>query len=156
MIPNEEKVRRVNALTNELDRIYHRSAQRLGIPDSVLRVLYILHERGGAARLQDICLDSGISKQTINSALRNLERDGILYLEPDGGRAKRVCLTETGRRFTDDTAARLYAAESAALCGWTEEELALYQRLMEKFIRTLGEQVDALTPADLTSLRRTP
>lgn len=156
MNPNEEKVRRVNALTNELERIYRRSAQRLGIPDSVLRVLYVLHEHGGAARLQDICLDSGIRKQTINSALRNLERDGILYLEPDGGRAKRVCLTETGRRFTDATAARLYAAESAALCGWTEEELALYQRLMEKFIRTLGEQVEALTPADPAFFGRNP
>lgn len=83
-------IRRINRLTNELESLYHQASLKLGIADSVSIVMYALHEAGNECLLSDIYKESGISKQTINSAIRSLEADGILYLEQHIGRAKKV------------------------------------------------------------------
>ena len=48
---------------------------------------------GEGCLLQDICFYTGISKQTVNSALRKLEVEEILYLEPYNAKSKKVFLT---------------------------------------------------------------
>lgn len=53
----------------------------------------------------------GLSKQAVNDILRELETKGYISLEPDpaDGRAKRIVVTDRGRRLTE-TAARLSRA----------------------------------------------
>lgn len=142
-----EKLRRINCLANEMDMLYHQAARKLGVSDSVLCVLYMIHEQGDGCLLRSICSDSGISKQTINSALRNLERDGILYLEQDKGKSKRIRLTEKGKDFTAHTAALLYEAERSAFDDWTEEELSQYLYLMKKYNNAFRVQVEKMDTA---------
>ena len=75
---------------------------------------------------------SGVSKQTLNSAVRALEKDGILYLEPYKGVAKLAVLTERGAKPTPSRpVARLSRAELRAFDGWTEEEVCTHIRLLE-------------------------
>lgn len=135
-------IRRINHLATELDALYHLSSLRLGISDSVSVVLYALQDAGGACLLSEICKQSGISKQTVNSALRGLETDGLAYLEPVNGRAKKVILTEKGRAYAQKTAARLLQAEADALDTWTEEEIQTYVRLMEKYAGSLRREIE--------------
>ena len=66
------EIRRINFLISEMDSLYHLADLRLGISDSVSRVLYALYDAGGQCPLADIYKNSGISKQTINSAVRGL------------------------------------------------------------------------------------
>lgn len=147
MIDSYEKLKRINCLANEMDALYHQAAQKLGVSDSILCILYMIHEKGDGCLLCDICSDSGLSKQTINSALRNLERDGILYLEPDKGKNKRIRLTEKGKAFTDRTAVRLHQAECSAFEEWTEEELEQYLHLMKKYNTSFRIQVEKMNTA---------
>lgn len=42
-----EKVNKINAMSNYLDAIYHQASRKLGIPDSVLIVLYEIYVSGG-------------------------------------------------------------------------------------------------------------
>lgn len=105
-------------------------------------ILYVIYEKGNDCLLCDVCIESRLSKQTINSALRKLEGDGILYLKQDKGKNKRIHLTEKGREYTTYTAARLYEAERNALSDWTEEELSTYMRLMKKYNDCLRTQFD--------------
>lgn len=139
-----EKIQRVNCLSNDLESIYHQAARKLGVSDSVLCVLYMIHEKGDHCLLYDICSGSGISKQTINSALRKLENDEILYLEQDKGKAKRVCLTEKGKAYVAQTAARLFEAECNAFNDWTDDEVDLYLRLIEKYNVSFREQIEKM------------
>lgn len=139
-----DKLQRVNCLANELDRLYHTAARKLGVSDSVLCILYLIYEKGDGCLLYDICSESGLHKQTINSALRNLEKDGILYLEQDRGKSKRIRLTEKGKLYTERTAARLYEAESNAFSHWTEEELGQYLRCTKKHIDTFREEIQKI------------
>ncbi len=77
-----EKLHRINYLIAETDALYHQASLKLGISDSAMRVLYTVHDCGGSCQLSDIYKRSGISKQTVNSALRKLEADGVIYLSP--------------------------------------------------------------------------
>lgn len=139
-----DKVSRINLLTAELEAIYHRVAWKLGVSDSSMRVLYVIHEKGGDCLLGDICRESGISKQTINSALRKLESEEILYLEQHKGNSKRVCLTEKGKSYVSKTAALLFAAECSAFEDWTDEEVEMYLKLMEKYNLSLRRQIEKI------------
>ena len=92
----------------------------------------------------DIYKKSGISKQTVNSAIRNLEADNILYLEQYKGRAKKVILTDKGKDFINQTIVRLQEAEANAFGTWTEEEINTYIQLMEKYADCFRSQIEKL------------
>lgn len=139
-----DPVRQLNRLSCALDRTYHQAARKIGLSDSVLCILYMLHERGDGCPLHDIYSESGISKQTINSALRKLEAEQVLYLEPTGGRGKCLHLTETGKHYVETTAARLYEAERELFRSWPKEDFDRYLSLMEKHNRDLREKIPQL------------
>lgn len=141
---DKEKVRRINCLTNELDAVYHKAALLLNVSDSVLCVMYMLYDLGDGCRLQDICVGSGISKQTINSAIRKLEGEGILYLVHDSGKKKRVFLTDKGQDYLSVTAKKLYKAESDAFADWSDEDFEAYLRLTKKYTESLTQQIKKL------------
>lgn len=137
-------VRRLGYLSNEMEAVYHQSSLRLGITDSVSIVLYTIYDKGADCLLSDVYKGSGISRQTVNSAIRSLEADGILYLEPYQGRSKRIVLTEQGEALLQRTAARLFAAEVRAFDGWTEDEIRTHIDLLERYVNALRRQVEQL------------
>lgn len=137
-------IHRINYLNAELDALYHHASLRIGLADSEVRVLYTIYDNGESCLLSDIYKQSGISKQTVNSAIRSLERKHIIYLEQHSGRAKKVILTDAGKEYVKETVARLFDAETAALSSWTEEEINAHIGYMEKYIHSFREQVEKL------------
>lgn len=138
------EIHRINYLTSEMDALYHQASVKLGISDSVCIVLYHLYDVGGACLLREILASSGISKQTANSALRNLEAKGLLCLEAYNGRSKRVMLTQAGMEYAEKTVGRLFQAEMGAFDGWTEDEIAAYLQLQEKYAACLRMQINKM------------
>lgn len=143
-----DRLHRINGIFAEMDALYHQAALRLGLSDSALRVLYALYDDGGSCALTAVCRQSGLSKQTVNSALRKLEREGTIYLERAGGREKRACLTAAGEALAQRTVARLYAAESAAFSDWPEEEICAHIRYLESYLDAFRTQVARLQPGE--------
>ena len=139
-----QELRRINYLCSEMQGLYHQADLKLGISDSVSVVLYAAYEGGGQCPLSDVYKNSGVSKQTIHSAVRAMERDGLLRLEPMGGRSKRVVLTEQGQALAEQTAARLLQAEINAFDSWSQEEIECYVRLTEKYTDCFRRQVENL------------
>ena len=91
------ELKRYNHLITETDRAYHEASLRLGLSDSAMIILYTICEDGQErCPLKELCRRSGLSKQTVNSAIRRLESDGCLYLEAAGARNKKACLTDRG------------------------------------------------------------
>ena len=139
-----EKLHRINNLLADTDAVYHQASLRLGIADSAMRILYTLLDNGERCLLADVYKQSGISKQTVNSALRKLEAEGMVFLERHSGNAKTVCLTHAGKALVQRTAARLYDAERCALETWTEQEIDQHIALLEKYLNALAAQVQNL------------
>jgi DNA-binding MarR family transcriptional regulator len=139
-----DEIHRINYLTYEMQALYHQASLKLGITDSVSIVLYTICDTGENCLLSDIYKKSGISKQTVNSAIRGLEADDILYLKQHTGRAKKIILTEKGKDYVNKTVAKLYEAEVQAFESWSTEEINTYIRLMEKYADCFRKQIASL------------
>lgn len=121
------------ALAGEINALYHEAAVRAGISDSVQNILYVLCEEHGRCPQSEIARRTGISRQTINSAIRKLEKSGIIVVEPGKGRNTIVCLTEEGKCFAEEKIAPLFTIENNIWNEWTEEEQRTYLKLTEKY-----------------------
>lgn len=138
------EMKRFNYLVGETDAAYHEAAQKLGLSDSVMQIFYIICDNGDKYPISDICRLSGISKQTINSALRRLETEGMVYLENASGKKKRVCLTDKGKKLAEDTVVRLIEIENGILDSWPEEEVEQYLQLTGKYLQEFREKIKEL------------
>lgn len=139
-----EHMNRLNLLTTEIESTYHEIALAMGLSDSVMMILYILYLTGGSCLIGEAIVLSGLSKQTINSALRKLEQEGAIRLEAGEGRRKRVCLTEHGKGLCQKTVVQVVQAENEILGSWPAEEQELYVRLTQRFLTALQEKARAL------------
>ncbi len=138
------RLRRMNYMLSEINALYHEASCRLGVSDSIMMVLYSICCCGEGCMLSNIYKLSGTAKQTINSAIRKMEKDKLLYLENSGGKAKRVFLTESGRELAEKTAMPLIAAENSILEGWSEHEADLYGELQKKYIDDFRDRLKLL------------
>ena len=120
-------------LAGEINALYHEAAVKMGISDSVQNILYVLCEKNGRCLQSEVSKLTGISRQTINSAIRNLEKDGMVYLEQGKGRNTILCLTEKGEKFAEEKMYPLYEAENKIWNEWTPEEQQQYLVLTEKY-----------------------
>lgn len=133
--------RRYNRLLAEIDEVYHNIALSQGFSDSAMAILYALSDNNGQCRLPELIKLSGVNKQTVNSALRKLEKEDIVYLEPAGGKSKRVCLTEKGFATVHETVERILNVEKKIYSSWSREERELYVQLTERYLYQLREEI---------------
>lgn len=141
---SSKEMKRYNHLHGEIEATYHDASLKFGVSDSKLKILYTICSFGESFLLNDICRYSGLSKQTVNSAVRNLESDGIIYLEAVNGKSKRVCLTEKGKQVTEKTAYLLIKAENTIFDSWSTEDVQKYLELTERFLISLKEKVEQM------------
>lgn len=135
------ELKHLNYLTSEIDAAYHEAARKLGLSDSTMMVLYATCNNGGSCLISDICKISGTNRQTIHSAIRRLEADGLIYLEDGGGRKKKVCLTEKGMDRSKNGVARLAELENDILASWPEADQQKYLELTQKYLTSLKEAI---------------
>lgn len=129
----KNKIHRINCLISDIDAAYHLLAVRSGVSDSISFIFYMLYINDGKCLLNDIYRLSGISKQTINSAIRKLEFENTVYLENLNGKAKKVCATENGKPYIDSVAGKLFDAEVNTFTEWTNEEIEAFIKILEKY-----------------------
>lgn len=140
----ENELKRFNYLANEIDAVYHEAALKLGLSDSAMLILYTICNNGAECLLSDITKLSGISKQTINSALRKLESEELVYLEIFSGKKKRICLTEKGKLLVENTVLQIIKIENDIFDSWTKEERRSYIALTERYLSSLKNKIKEL------------
>lgn len=138
---NQSEIRRFNRLLSEIDEVYHEVAIRQGFSDAAMAILYALSDNNGQCRLPELIKLSGVNKQTVNSALRKLEQNDIVYLEPAGGKSKRVCLTEKGFSTVHETVDKVLGVEKKIYSSWSQEEWKLYVQLTERYLNQIREEM---------------
>lgn len=135
----ENEVQQFNRLYKELDDIYHEIALAIGVSDSAFAVLYVVCTLGDGCLQRDICREAYVSKQTISSSVRNLEKNGFLHLEKRG-RDKHICLTEKGRIFVEQKIRPVIEMENAAFLEMEPDERAEFIRLSQKYVDLFGKK----------------
>lgn len=139
-----KSLKRLNHIISETDALYHEASFRLGISYSACMILYSICLSGRSCPLGRIVKSSGLNKQTVNSALRKLEKAGIVYLEAADGRSKIVCLTDDGVLLASRTAEKIIEIENEILSSWPEDDILRYFELSERFLEDLGRKMAEL------------
>ncbi|GEM_PF-144666 len=128
------------------DSIYHKVAVKFGLSDTALWILYILSDGGEEHTQQELCRQCCFSKQTVNTAISKLVKDGFVTLEvlKTSRKQKKIILTESGRELADSTAVRLRQAEIKAYEKLSEEELKIYLDISSRLTRFLRVETEKL------------
>lgn len=130
-------------LYRRTDRLYYEMARDCGVPETAYWLMYAIFSQGGQMPVKDISDFYGYSKQTVNSALRNLESKGMVKTSfCEGSRkAKQVSFTELGKQLVDEKIVPANKAERRAFQVLTEPEQAELLRLIDKYIEGVEKEI---------------
>lgn len=84
----KELLKTFNKIYKEMDIIYHKYAKNCGLSDMAYWILYSMSESDCLFTQRDFCKDWFFAPQTVNSALKDLEKKNIIFLEPVPGNKK--------------------------------------------------------------------
>ena len=137
---NEEACR----LHKEEDGLYHRLARHFGLSDSELWILYTLAVYQKPVTQARMCGYLSLSKQTINSGLKQLEQEGYIQLTGGPGRQKYLRLTTRGEQLSARTVRPILEAEERAFLGLAGEERARLLALERKYLSLLHRESEQI------------
>lgn len=143
---NEKWIVRRNQLKFSYEALYRDVAAYFDLPPTAVWVLYTLMDADGQLVQQDLREKWNFPKQTVNSAIQNLQKDGYLTLSviPGTRNRKVIRLTSQGRELVDRTTRLLAQAEERAASHLTGEERTLYLALSRKFYDSLAEETASI------------
>ena len=139
-----QSMKRCNHLQGEIEAAYHEAALKFGLADSMQFILYTICYLGDNCPLGDIVKMTGVSKQTINSALRNMEKQALVALVSVTPKTKNVRLTDKGKALAERTVIRLIRAEDEIFAEWSDDDVRRYLELNERFLKDLKKKVTQL------------
>lgn len=141
-----EMQRGMNHFYCEINELYHGLAINYGLSDSVLWILFTLNDERRPCTPKEIGEMCALSKQTVHSSLRSLEKDGYISITvSEENRKNRLAeLTEKGMKLIDRTIAPIVDAELRAFSGLEDSEGRELLRLMGKYQMLLRQETDKL------------
>lgn len=151
----QQQLNSLNRLYKETDEIYRGIAGRFGLTDTAFWILYAISHTDGDCTQNDLCNDWFYPVQTINSAVSNLQKKGLVRLEtiPCTRNRKRILLTEDGNQFAKRIVSKIDELEKNAFLMFTEEErenyISLYQRHLENIKYERDKVLNAIDNEDI-------
>lgn len=135
-----------NQLYKEMDEIYHLYAKKHGVSDTTLWLMYSLYLNDAENTQSEICSAWHYPPQTINSALKRMEKQGLILLDavPGNQKNKLIKLSEKGREIIEKAIAPLVEAEQKAFQGLKPKEKAALFALTRKYTQLLRSQMDKI------------
>ena len=135
-----EELREFNKIYKEFDDLWHETALHIGLSDSAFDILYSVYCLGDGCLQRDICALSFGRKQTINSAIQKLVKEGLLRMKQGKGREMHIYLTEAGNTFVrqkvgtfgEDREQRLEGDATRRETGADPVDKAVCERLSHK------------------------
>lgn len=131
-----------NQFCKETDELYRVLARRTGLSDSAFCVLYTLGAAEDGCLQKDVCELFWLSKQTVHSAVQQLERDGLLYRVAAAGRDRKLVLTDAGQQFVRAQMYPVYEIEDAAFSDLPAHERHEMLRLMQRYVALFRARIN--------------
>ena len=141
-----EFLRAYNVLYKETNAIYHQLAGYFGLSDTAFWLLYSLRETDRPLNQAELCSILCASKQTVNSALKSLEGEGLIRLESarSDRRSKEVYLTEAGSALAAASVDRVLEIEERAALRLSPEERLAILALERRHLEALRQEAERL------------
>lgn len=139
---NKDELREYLILYQRLDAVYHDFALLAGVSDSVVGIFYIIDLLGSGLRQSDLYSLAGMSRQTVNSALKKMSADGLITVKKGEGRGTNVFLTAKGRASMKRVVEPLRTAENRVFNSLTPRERREVTRLINILAGGMKESLE--------------
>ena len=135
-----------NRAHKRMNVLYHNYAKAVGISDAAFWLMYSLYEKGGPCTQTELCQVWFFTPQTINSALKSLEKQGLITLDfaPNSRRNKQFSFTETGEKLVQEKIMPLVQAEEKSFLRLDEQEREMLLTITQKHISILEEEINRI------------
>ncbi len=120
-----------------VDSFYDEFAKKSNVSSALLWVLYALNDGKPHTQIE-ISNDWELPKTTVNTVIKDIQKDGYVELVPIKGKRREmsIVLTESGKKFADDVLSDLYKKEAEAYKALSSEEQEIVT-VLEKLARKL-------------------
>ena len=130
-------------LQKECDTIYRTAAARMGLSDCAFWILYTLLDENKTYTQAEICDSASMPRQTVNSALKKLERDGLLCLRRlEGRKGKSIHLTEKGDQYVKLHIHPIMESEERACAQFSDQEKETFLRYFRMLTESLKQEIE--------------
>lgn len=139
------------AVSKEFDNVYSNFAKSCGLSDAEYWSLLMI--RSGAVTQTEISDQLFLSRQTINSAFKQLVKKGFVRLEAleHNQRTKQVILTPLGEQFMEQHVDQMLSVEQQAWQVLDENERVMLTQLTRKYCRLIQASLKQLPTTESLS-----
>ena len=139
-------IQQIELQRKEQDFIYHNVAVKYGLSDTDMWVLYNVYAATDAVTQQELCRQCFFAKQTVNTSITRLIKNGYVALEtiPGTRNQKKILLTAAGMELAEKTVKHLIEAENRAYATLTFEELQTYLDMTTRLTVSLREETERI------------
>lgn len=137
-----EELKENNRIYREVDGMYHELCVKMGLSDSAFLILYSIVEMEGNCSQREIADRCCISRKTINSSVKNLEKEGFVTLESGAGRDKQIVLTKRGEQFVQEKIFPIMEVEDNAFLEMELDERRELLRLNAKYAEAFRKHTE--------------
>lgn len=120
-----------------VDSFYDEFAKQRNVSSALLWVLYALNDGNPHTQIE-ISNDWELPKTTVNTVIKDIQKDGYVELVPIKGKRREmsIILTESGKAFADNVLSNLYKKEVEVFKSLSSEEQEIVM-VLEKLARKL-------------------
>lgn len=142
MEDTRQLLRRFSIAWSRVEHAYC-AISRTGVKESMMWLLYALDD-GESHSQKTICEEWGIYKSTLNTTIKQAEKEGYLTLSPIPGcrREMTVRLTDVGREYASRVLRPIYEAEELAMRKTLEKYHIDFVDAMDAYAHHLTHALD--------------
>lgn len=138
-----QTIQRFNRINDEINYLYHKASHKMGLADSEMIILYLLHDYEQLTQ-SDIINRTGMTKQTVNSAIVRMEKDGWIQLGKRTQHRKIISFTVLGKQIVQEVLGPFIQAEEKIFDDWSQEEIDLFLKLNCRYRDELRRVVNTM------------
>lgn len=140
---NKEKLKTFNSLYYQQVSIYSNLIKKNGLTDSYYQILYIIRNNICLPYANKIVDFACVPKQTINSAIKKMESEGLIQLiKEENSKNKKIVLTEKGDKYCENTIDKIINLELKMLEKIPSEECDNYFKTVKKMNDELEREMN--------------
>lgn len=142
----EKRYQEFISASKEVDDLYHMLALKFSLSDSAMWILCTMREANRELTQSEIAQEMSMSRQTVNSAIKNLVKQGYLRLEAVSGdrRNKTLSFTEEGEAFVKRTVDQVLSLEHQVFENLEVEEQEQITQILRKYTRLMREGAEKI------------
>ncbi len=142
-VDTREQLQMIHQRLKELFGLYRNAVNNKEISDNEFWILCSLLDMDGEVSQHDISSLWSLSKQTVNTIIKNMGRRGLVRLEtvPGTRNRKNIYLTDAGKQYAESIVNPILEIEQRAFDQLTMEERAAFMGILKKYTTALKKEL---------------